>query len=269
VIYIGEERNRNSFAGKFSVCHDFHYGGEFMKRLGLMAVVFWAAGICFAPSVFAIVMLPSQYPATNSDYISFTGVTYEAGQGFGAVTNLLTLQADTEEAGSITPTGGVDLIGGAGTVKNSSQTYTVGELKGLGFTGENLLILLNLGEPGKVDQQSGNLLFFSLDFYDSTGALIGNTLTTGVPINGILPSGGFGTGTDGYIMPYTDNGFLASIFSNDNNIIGGTGYLSDTSDGQDNFVLAQGMPTSVPEPTTLLLLGLGLVGIGMSRKFRR
>ncbi len=230
------------------------------KTLGLMVVVFSAASICFATLASGIPLFPTQSPGGNTDFIQLTGETFSAGQGFGAVTNLLTLQATPEEAGSITPTGAVDLIGGAGTVKNSSKTYTVGDLKLLGFTGDNLVILLNLAEPGKMSERSTNLEFFSLDFYDSGGAPIGHTLTNNLPQDGLVPIGGFGTGTDGYVMPYTDNGFLHNFFLTDSNIIGGTGYLTDTSDGQDNFILAQ-RPSAVPEPATILLLGLGLVGL--------
>jgi hypothetical protein len=82
-----------------------------------MAAVFWAAGICLAhASIYPTQNFPN---SGNTDQIQFGNVTHNSGQGFGAVTNLLTLHANPEEAGSITPAGDVNIIGGTGWLSDT------------------------------------------------------------------------------------------------------------------------------------------------------
>src|SRR6266545_6720578 len=89
-------------------------------------------------------------PVAFSDTITLTDKTFDAGVGFGAVTNVLTLQdllppggGDNIEFGSITPTGG-----STGEVKNTSKTYTSAILAGAGLSASNFGLIFNISEEG-------------------------------------------------------------------------------------------------------------------------
>jgi hypothetical protein len=219
-----------------------------------------------------------------SDTITLTSQTFDSGVGFGAVTNLLSLQdllpaggGDTVEFGSITPTGGT-----SNEVKNTSNTYTSALLAGVGLSASSFGIIFNISEEGN----NGTVILssFSLDIYNGSGVLQGQIpVTICEPLNPLIlgsPCGRIefgGTGTAGYIMTVQLGGtnLLTSFFANPTWILGGSGNITNVDDGQENFYLVKietGSPPTIvktPEPSSLLLLGVGLLWAAKMRHKRK
>ena len=237
-------------------------GGFFVKtkRLGLSLVMSLTVALCLAPCAFSL----------GIDTVTLTNTQYANGTGFGNVINVLSLQQKgnaTVEAGSVIPTSVA-----VGDAKPNSKTWTSAQLTGLGLTAANLGIVFNPAQPGSSDVL--NLLSFSVDFYNGNGEHQGSAPLTN-PKNGIVPLT-TGTGTSGWLMVYNNDAGVTLIdqfFANSSWVLGATGSLSAVSGGQDNFYLVNTTvpppPPAVPEPTTLLLFGLGLVGLAGIRRMRQ
>jgi hypothetical protein len=221
----------------------------------LKIMTFLAVMICLAPCAF-------------SDTLTFTFSEYASGVGFGNVTNVLSLQAKDSETGSVIPTSKP-----TGDAANTSKTWTAAELTALGFTADNLGVVFNINEPGSSDTVI--LVSFSLDFYGSGGVRLGLAPLTGpFPLNNLAGIGGQGTGTSGWFLTYSNTGLLTSFFSNSTNVLGGTGSVTDSFSGPENFYLVRiDVPSAgsvVPESSTFVLCGIGIVGlIGYGSKHRK
>jgi hypothetical protein len=112
---------------------------------------------------------------------------------------------------------------------------------------------------------------FSLDFYNGSGGSLGQTFLTGTPFDGLTPIGGNGTGTAGYLMAYNNAGFLTDFFNTGTNVLGGSGSVTDSFSGAENFYLARTdlQSTIIPEASAVFLFGSGLVGLVAYRRKRR
>jgi hypothetical protein len=222
-----------------------------MKHMALSVLMALTVVVFFAPGAFP-------------DTITWTDMQYEAGTGFGNITNVLSLANKTSETGSVYPTSQT-----TGDATNSSKTWTVTQLVGLGFSANNLGIVFNINEPGSAD--AVNLERFSLDFYNGSGDSLGQTFLTGTPFDGLTPIGGNGTGTAGYLMAYNNTGFLTDFFNTGTNVLGGSGSVTDSFSGAENFYLARTdlQSTIIPEASAVFLFGSGLVGLVAYRRKRR
>ena len=139
--------------------------------------------------------------------------------------------------------------GGPGSQDLNSPQYTVGQLTStVGSSVMNLLI--------DVNQSCGAGCPISLSLVEVFVNGVLQFVFNGpqdVPTSGSFSGNGF---SDGGLVSLDFSSF-ASNATVDFHIVWG-----NQTDGQESFFLAAGNATPVPEPSTLLLLGSGLAGVG-------
>jgi hypothetical protein len=124
-----------------------------MRRLAFIASL--AVMTCLAPYAF-------------SDTITFTNNQYASGTGFGNVTNVLSLQETGDADGTESGFGGPEVQPG-GRSTNTSNAWTGPSLQDWAL---RMLIWGSFSTPPSLETNHGQFGSFSLDFYDSTGALL-------------------------------------------------------------------------------------------------
>jgi len=210
-----------------------------------------------------------------ADSITSTGTaTFTSGTGVGNVLEVLRLNTNTgNESGGVAWNGTTDVTSGDALTGNQSVTITVGQMLTNGVTGNSFVVIFNVNQTGSSDVLTMNT--FTVNFYKANGDLLG-----GVTWNSNPPSqpnqftaDGQGTGSSGYVFLVTLDTNPQWLGTTTNRVgisVPSNSPITGANGGPENFYLGPAASTStVPEPTTLIFVGSGLLAIVGGSKLRR
>lgn len=226
----------------------------------------------------AVVLAAALSSWASAGSVTFNGSTaHQHGSGFGSVLNLLSVQHNGSEYGSVYYDGGADVI--TGHAKNDSDTVTVQQLIDIGATDGDIGLVLNLNQTGSSDPM--NIRSFTVRFQKADNTeLFTAVFTPGAPNapTSALTVIGQGTGTAGYLFKvnlsaaektllYSDVTNRVGMFILEENAIEGS------NDGQDSFFLGRysGLtpgPLPIPLPVAAIPGGALLGAMMLRRRFR-
>lgn len=200
--------------------------------------------------------------AVSAQGLVFLGSVDTTGTGFGHVNTVLTLQSpgnSTTEMGCIGPSGVTSCLPGdlvSGTAH--SNLYTIGSFPGI--SGSNLRLFLNFAEPGGA-QNGATLDSARLTLYNGTTQLFNST--TG-QVNFTSTAPGIGNSAWLFGLSPSDAALFDSFLANTgsaNYTLGLAASFSNVTGGPETFFLGvSGGSSTIPEPSSLALLGTGLIG---------
>lgn len=210
------------------------------------------------------------FAASSANALTFVGPQEFQGTGLGAVNTVLTIQNTGTETGSV----GLDASGNqviTGDAKTGASQTTVRSLGELGVdSAADLNIVFNAIEPGPVGgaNNSINLDNLVLNIYDPSGAvLFTSDAFSPVSFDSIFQ----GNGKAGFVFALSDAEINAaqSAFSGANfgsNLVGLSATASLAAAGHETFFVTSGMTAPVPEPSTYAMMGIGLLGLALTRR---
>jgi hypothetical protein len=251
----------------------------------------------------AVVLLYAlMFASSAKASLVYDGVANGKGAGIGAANIVLTIQKNPTETGCVGWSGSADVIGSGACPGGLSPAITGGDEKtgssqtqtrlvsDTGVTsGSNLVVILNVSEPGGNPFTAENI---SLTIYSPTGLVLfnsGNMFQAGTPPGGgvTINSSLQGQGNLGFAFILDSvqaaaasqwlctNALAAGCVglanaSNANNRIGLAGVVGNVAGGNETFSVADFSAVDIiaPEPLTFVTAAAGLALLGLFRRFR-